>query len=309
MAIFTKLNNENLSEITKVFWNITELKPINWWTDNSVYCFKTNNWNVFVYKLYEWKSNRFIIRLLSIHNRINDILSHQPLLKTIDLVSWKIAIIFNFIKNNNQYNLGKIIEFIYIFHLNLNKWVLKFSNEKTIFFDWIQKEMEFFRESIKKDGYILKYPDYNIDILWDIFNQSLSFILSNKNKLQVWFIHNDLNRWNIINTNNWVEFIDFDWVNKNLILKEYIILIIRFNIFDKLDYHFKKTGDDSYIIWVETISYNLIKELYKLYSINLIFNMIYYIWYDKKEVTDEMYWWDNQSWQEIFKNLQNNKIL
>lgn len=37
--------------------------------------------------------------------------------------------------------------------------------------------------------------------------------------------------------------------------------------------------------------------------------MVYYIWYDKKDVKEEMYFWDNQDWKEIYKDLQNNKII
>lgn len=46
-----------------------------------------------------------------------------------------------------------------------------------------------------------------------------------------------------------------------------------------------------------------------MYSIYLVLNMVYYIWYDEKEVREDMYWWDNQSWNEIYNNLQKNNIV
>ena len=162
---------------------------------------------------------------------------------------------------------------------------------------------------IKNKWYIDLYSEINLSQLTNIYTESLSKILMNKDELRIWLIHNDLNKWNIINKIDWVEFIDLDGVNKNLILKDYIIFIIRFNIYDKLDEYFIKNQEGCYIIGNEKISECLISNLYKVYSIYLILNMIYYIWYDKKDVKEEMYQGDNQSWQEIYKNLKKNNIL
>ncbi|MDP2090651.1 MAG: hypothetical protein Q8K30_03545 [Candidatus Gracilibacteria bacterium] len=46
-----------------------------------------------------------------------------------------------------------------------------------------------------------------------------------------------------------------------------------------------------------------------MYSIYLVLNMVYYIGYDEKEVREDMYGGDNQSWNEIYNNLQKNNIV
>ena len=309
MAIFTSLNKEDIINETKELWNITSLVPINGWTDNSVYYFQTDEWNKYIYKLYEWKFDYFINRLLAIHKRIDNILTHKPLKKVTDKVSQQTAIIFNFLNNTGEYNIWEILEYINVFHKSLNKERKQTIVSKNKYLYWIEKEMQYFISKIKNKWYIDLYSEINLSQLTNIYTESLSKILMNKDELRIWLIHNDLNKWNIINKIDWVEFIDLDGVNKNLILKDYIIFIIRFDIYDKLDEYFIKNQEGYYIIGNEKVSEWLISNLYKVYSIYLILNMIYYIWYDKKDVKEEMYQGDNQSWQEIYKNLKKNNIL
>lgn len=309
MAIFTKLNKEDITEDTKELWKVNSLIPINWWTDNSVYYFNTDKENEYIYKLYEWKIKRSIDKVLAIHKRIDNILTHKPLKTITNKKTDKIAIIFNYINNNDNYNITEIIDYIELFHKYLNKEKEKKVTSKKHYLNWIDEEIKYFVNNIKKEWYINSYPNMNLSHLYSVYNESLNKVLKNKEELSIGLIHNDLNKWNILNTDNWVEFIDFDWVNTNIILKDYIIFIIRFNIYDKLDRYFINIDNTHYIIGNEKISKNLISELYKIYSIYLIFNMIYYIWYDNKNVKDEMYKDKNQSWQNIYKNLQKNKII
>lgn len=173
----------------------------------------------------------------------------------------------------------------------------------------MKDEVDLFRMNITDEGYIDEYPNVNISELYEIFQKLVNDVEWYDSELSVGYIHNDLNIWNIINWADGVEFIDFDGVNKNLILKEYIILIIRFNLFNELEKYFEQDNSWNFIIWWEIISYDLIKDLYKIYSIYLIMNMVYYIGYDQKDVVDTMYTWENQSWQEIYHNLKINNLI
>lgn len=86
-------------------------------------------------------------------------------------------------------------------------------------------------------------------------------------------------------------------------IKDYIIFIIRFNLFDdaKKLFAFK---NNKITIWRDKIDVDIFTSLYIVYSINLIFNMIYYIWYNEKNVWEKNFINNqNQSWQDIYKNL------
>lgn len=60
------------------------------------------------------------------------------------------------------------------------------------------------------------------------------------------------------------------------------------------------------ILWEDKINIDTFNSLYIIYSINLIFNIIYYIWYNEKDVWEKNFINNqNQSWQEIYDNLMN----
>lgn len=122
----------------------------------------------------------------------------------------------------------------------------------------------------------------------------------------MWYVHNDLCKWNIIpNDINWIEFIDYDWINFNLLIKDYIIFIIRFNLLNRVKQLFLYKNN-KIILWEDKINIDTFNSLYIIYSINLIFNMIYYIWYNEKDVWEKNFINNqNQSWQEIYDNLMN----
>ena len=62
------------------------------------------------------------------------------------------------------------------------------------------------------DAYIEQYKDYiNTDELYSLFYYHINKILNKKIYLHVWYVHNDLCKWNIMpNDINWIEFIDYD---------------------------------------------------------------------------------------------------
>jgi len=90
-----------------------------------------------------------------------------------------------------------------------------------------------------------------------------------------------------------------------LLIKDYIIFIIRFNLLNRVKQLFLYKNN-KIILWEDKINIDTFNSLYIIYSINLIFNMIYYIWYNEKDVWEKNFINNqNQSWQEIYDNLMN----
>ena len=60
-----------------------------------------------------------------------------------------------------------------------------------------------------------------------------------------------------------------------LLIKDYIIFIIRFNLLNRVKQLFLYKNN-KIILWEDKINIATLNSLYIIYSINLIFNMIYY---------------------------------
>jgi len=60
-----------------------------------------------------------------------------------------------------------------------------------------------------------------------------------------------------------------------LLIKDYIIFIIRFNLLNRVKQLFLYKNN-KIILWEDKINIDTLNSLYIIYSINLIFNMIYY---------------------------------
>lgn len=257
------------------------------------------------------KMRFFFQSLDNFHRKLYDITIHKILYKIYNFIDWKNAIIFNRVNNNFNYNINSILEKISLFHKELNNGDLLQENSKK-YIDSLKQETELFSKEIIDKWYISQYKWFiNCKKLYLNFLQIYNTIHDSEFIFTTWLIHNDLCKWNIIpNDLNWIEFIDFDGINKNILLKDYIIFIIRFDLFWNIENYFAKNKKWMFYIWNDEIDYNLIKKLYTLYSINLILNMIYYIWYNIKNVNDENFYNNNnQSWQEIYKNLIKNKLI
>lgn len=312
MSVFTKIDISFLNEKVKSYWlYFIWINIISDWLDNSVFTIYDKDNNEFILKIYEWKDEYFFNNLINFHELLEDLTIHKIQFKIDNFVDWKNVIIFNKVNNNLNYNINLILEKIFIFHKCLNhSHYLKENIKKYI--DYLKYETEQYYIKIGDEWYINKYKWF-IDCkkLYWIFINTFNTILTLDITLNTGLIHNDLCKWNIIpNDLNWIEFIDFDGMHKNLLLKDYIIFIIRFDLFWDIEKYFFKNKKWKFYIWNEKIEYNLIKSLYLIYSINLILNMIYYIWYNIKNVNDENFYKNNnQSWQEIYKNLLKYKLI
>lgn len=306
MSVFTKIDIDYVNRITKKYeLSFFQLKEISDGLDNSVYQLSNKFWEKFILKIYESKNNFFINNLLQIHNKLETSSINWIILFVKDFIEWKDAILFDYISKNTIYDIEKIIEKISNFHKNLNNISLKCKTDK--FIKDLNEETSIFYNEIEGKWYIEQYKDYiNTDELYSLFYYHINKILNKKIYLHVWYIHNDLCKWNIIpNDINWIEFIDYDGINFNFLIKDYIIFIIRFNLFNDIKKLFLHKNN-KIIIWEDKIDIDIFNSLYIIYSINLIFNMIYYIWYNEKEVWEKNFINNqNQSWQEIYKNLQN----
>ncbi len=312
MSVFTKIDISFLNEKLKVYWlYFIEIKTVWDWLDNSVFIIYDKYHNSYMLKIYEWKNEIFFHNLNNFHKKLDNITIHKILYKIDNFIDWKKAIIFNRINNNLNYNINLILEKISLFHNCLNEWTF-FQESPKKYIDSLKQETEQFSKKITDEWYINQYKWFiNCKKLYWTFSETYNNLYISDFTLKTWLIHNDLCRWNIIPNNlNWVEFIDFDGVQKNILLKDYIIFIIRFDLFWNLEKYFIKNEKWIFNIWDEEIEYNLIKKLYLIYSINLILNMIYYIWYNIKNVNDENFYNNNnQSWQEIYKNLLKYKLI
>lgn len=312
MSVFTKIDISFLNEKVKSYWlYFIWINIISDWLDNSVFTIYDKDNNEFILKIYEWKDEYFFHNLINFHELLEDLTIHKIQFKIDNFVDWKNVIIFNKVNNNLNYNINLILKKIFIFHKCLNhSHYLKENIKKYI--DYLKYETEQYYIKIGDEWYINKYKWF-IDCkkLYWIFINTFNTILTLDITLNTGLIHNDLCKWNIIpNDLNWIEFIDFDGMHKNLLLKDYIIFIIRFDLFWDIEKYFFKNKKWLFYIWNEKIEYNLIKSLYLIYSINLILNMIYYIWYNIKNVNDENFYKNNnQSWQEIYKNLLKYKLI
>lgn len=312
MSVFTKIDISFLNEKVKIYWlYFIEIKMIWDWLDNSVFIIYDKYHNDYILKIYEWKNKVFFHSLDNFHKKLDDITIHKILYKIYNFIDWKNAIIFNRVNNNFNYNINLILKKISLFHNQLNDGNLLQENSKK-YIDSLKQETELFSKEIIDEWYINQYKWFiNCKKLYLNFLQIYNTIHDSEFIFTTWLIHNDLCKWNIIpNDLNWIEFIDFDGINKNILLKDYIIFIIRFDLFWNIENYFAKNKKWMFYIWNDEIEYNLIKKLYVLYSINLILNMIYYIWYNIKNVNDENFYNNNnQSWQEIYKNLIKNKLI
>lgn len=307
MAVFRWLTVDKIPwEVFDCIGDVIDVEWITAGTDNSVFKLLTIQGESFIYKIYEGKDEVFLKFLLSVHQRIKDILTHDPIAIVRDFVSWNFAIIFPYIESDWEVIPSQVSYYIPIFHDKINKWRNNKTHNWLVFFETIKSEVLFFAENIKPHWYISAYPGIDIASLVKDFLLYLEQLKSFENELSTWLIHNDLNKWNIIFWKNGIEFIDFDWVNRNLLIKDYIVFIIRFWLIDNLEKLFEIDNEDNFKFWNDVIKLDLVILLYKIYSIYLILNMIYYIWYDEKDVHEWLYWWDNQPWQEIYMNL--NKI-
>ncbi len=310
MSVFTLMTLDYVN--SKLSWyniNIQYICAVGDGLDNTVYRLIDNNNYTYILKLYEWKDDFFKKKILNFHEQLDVFLIHKMILYSEDFIENKLWILFSYVETNWMYEIQKIIKKIGIFHEKLNP-SQDIKNIESIL-DNVCDETEYFQKNISKNWYIEKYIWFiDLDYLFQLFRWSIWSIKTQNISLHFWCIHNDLCRWNIIpNDINEIEFIDFDWVNYNLLIKDYIILLIRFNNIQDIDKLFTVNKDFIYSVWRDYISKEVLNNLYITYSINLIFNMIYYIWYNSKNV-DESNFIDtnNQTWQDILQNLKNNNF-
>lgn len=306
MSVFTKIDIDYVNKTTEKYeLSFFQLKEISDGLDNSVYQLSNKFWEKFILKIYESKNEFFINNVLQIYNKLETYSINRIVLFVKDFIEWKDAIIFEYIPNNHVYNQEKIIGKIFNFHKNLNNISLK--SEINKFIEDLNEETFIFYNKIDKKWYIEQYQNcINTNELYSLFNYHIHKISNKKLYLYTWYIHNDLCKWNIIPNNiNEIEFIDYDWIKFNILIKDYIIFVIRFNLFHNVKKLFSHKNN-KIIIWGDTIDIETFNSLYIIYAINLIFNMIYYIWYNEKDVWEKNFINNqNQSWQEIYDNLIN----
>ena len=310
MSIFTSISLEYIN--TQLYWHNIVIKhyyEVRDGLDNTVFRLVDTDNCLYILKLYEWKDYSFNKKILTFHEQLGNFLTHKIIFYSENFIENKLWILFSYIETNWIYKIHKIIKKIDIFHdkLNPNENI----NSINSILSRIYHETDFFKKNILKSWYIEEYRWFiDLNYLFLLFVRSVQTIRKQNISLHYWNIHNDLCKWNIIPNNiNGIEFVDFDWVNFNILLKDYIIFLIRFDKISDIDAFFKINKDFTYNIGKDSITIEIVHNLYIIYSINLIFNIIYYIWYNHKNINESNFTdTNNQTWQDIFKILQKNNF-